>query len=162
MYTRVIFLLTAVLFLSVAGVAAAGTRLSNSGLLTLRSDCQLTQSCAAGQGDNGHHYGVNGSEDQGDDNGQHKDRGHHFGEGANDHDQDHDIGLGKHNADGGGSSGSGGSGGNGGTGTGSGSGSPSGGGGTGVTGGSVSVPEPATLALLSLGLLGCAVRLRRR
>jgi len=32
----------------------------------------------------------------------------------------------------------------------------------GSTGSSVRVPEPATLALLSLGLLGCAVRARRR
>jgi hypothetical protein len=37
-----------------------------------------------------------------------------------------------------------------------------GGAGTGAVGSSVGVPEPATLSLLGLGLLGCALRARRR
>jgi len=89
--------------------------------------------------DRGNNQGEN---DQGDDNGQHKDRGHHYGESRRNDDQD-DQGddNGRHKDRGHHSSG---------------------GGTNGGTGSSVSVPEPATVALLALGLLGCAVRARSR
>lgn len=170
MYTRLVSALALMVLVSAVGTAVAKTQPASGNAWAIPDQHSHDQ----GDDQSNNNQGVN---DQGDDNGQHKDRGHHYGESTSHGDDQDDQGddKGKHK-DRGHHHGKSGAGiGEQGEQNGKGpsrgttgivisvpAGSPSSGGTSSSAGSSVSVPEPATVALLVLGLLGCAVRARRR